>query len=77
MLASRFADCHVHRDKYSCLNVWTKRQPSPLSIVEYTPNLQYGLDALYYPLFSGTLFLIVVLCVSMFGGILIYNGQEV
>lgn len=28
MLASRFADCHVHRDKYSCLNVWTKRQPS-------------------------------------------------
>ena len=29
MLASRFADCHVHRDKYSCLNVWTKRQPSP------------------------------------------------
>lgn len=30
MLASRFADCHVHRDKYFCLNVWTKRQPSQL-----------------------------------------------
>lgn len=66
----------------NCLNLYLPiciayRITYPLSIVEYTPNLQYGLDALYYPLFSGTLFLIVVLCVSMFGGILIYNGQEV
>ena len=36
MLASRFADCHVHRDKYSCLNVWTKRQPSPHELSEET-----------------------------------------
>lgn len=38
MLASRFADCHVHRDKYSCLNVWTKGQPSPhaVKVTSYT-----------------------------------------
>ena len=28
MLASRFADCRVHRDKYSCLDVETKEQQS-------------------------------------------------
>ena len=49
----------------------------PLSIVEYTPNLQYGLDALYYPAFRGELLLVIVVCISMLGGILIYNGQEV
>lgn len=48
-----------------------------LSIIEYTKNLQYGIDTLYYPAFSGTLLLIVTLCISMFGSILIYNGQEV
>lgn len=49
----------------------------PLSIVEYTPNLQSGLDALYYPAFRGELLLVIVVCISMLGGILIYNGQEV
>ena len=49
----------------------------PLSIVEYTPNLQYGLDALYYPAFRGEFLLVIVVCISMLGGILIYNGQEV
>ena len=29
MLASRFTDYRVHRDKYSCLDVGTKEQPSP------------------------------------------------
>jgi hypothetical protein len=29
MLASRFADCRVHRDKYSWVDVGTKEQPSP------------------------------------------------
>lgn len=40
----------------------------PLSIVEYTPNLQYGLDALYYPAFRGELLLVIVVCISMLGG---------
>lgn len=57
MLASRFADCHVHRDKYSCLNVWTKGQPSPrasspetyqilLLPSPYTPASSYKPDLL-------------------------------
>ena len=50
---------------------------STLPVVEYTPNLQYGLDALYYPAFRGELLLVIVVCISMLGGILIYNGQEV
>lgn len=63
--------------KLLCLFALRIVLPHPLIVVEYTPNLQYGLDALYYPAFRGELLLVIVVCISMLGGILIYNGQEV
>ena len=49
----------------------------PLSIVEYTENLQSGLDTLYYPVSYGTLLLLAALSASVVGSILVYNRQEV
>lgn len=48
----------------------------PLSIVEYTENLRYGLEALYYPPLQGTMLLMATLGVSVFCGMLIYKRQE-
>lgn len=49
----------------------------PLSILEYTDNLQTGLDALYYPPFQGILILLITVITSVFLGIQIYKHQEV
>lgn len=49
----------------------------PISIVEYTENLQYGLITLYFPAVYGVFLLIVTLGISILCSILIYNRQEV
>ena len=50
MLASRFTDYRVHRDKYSWVDVGTKEQPSPHE-VKYTVLSAF---LLLHPLYKGT-----------------------
>ena len=47
MLASRFADCRVHRDKYSCLDVGTKKQSSQVLITYELKKDRIDADSIY------------------------------
>ena len=48
----------------------------PFTIMEYTDNLQYGLDMLYYPLGKGILLLGLTAALSLGIGLWLYMRQE-
>lgn len=65
-----------------CLNLQlpiliANRITYPLSIIQYTKNLQLGLDALYYPPLKGIMVLTVTATASIILAIEIYKHQEV
>lgn len=49
----------------------------PIQIVEYSSELQYGMDALYFPVLSGWMILLITFVLSTGVSLLIYEKQEV
>ena len=49
----------------------------PLQILQYSSNLQWGLDVLYYPLNKGLLIILLTCIISLLISIKIYSKKEV
>ena len=49
----------------------------PFQVIEYSPILQHGMDALYFPPLTGWLILVSVAGLSLGLSLLIYEKQEV
>lgn len=49
----------------------------PFQIISYSPELQYGLDALYQEPFRGAVYLVAVAFLSILADVLVYKNQAV